>query len=82
MKTMYESYAVLEQLVNEERIYLDPAFSFGRVCRMLGVPRAGMDALLETELGMDGDSLFASLRAALPGRLERKYGLKCFFQDL
>ncbi len=82
METIHESYRLLETLVSVEKVYLDPCFTFGRVCRMLGVPRAEMDALLESELGLDGASLFASLRAALPERLERKYGLKCFFQDL
>ncbi len=82
MRTLEENYDLLEILVNEERIYLDPSFTFSRVCRMLGVPRARMDALLMRELGTDGASLFASLRAALPERLGRKYGLKCFFQDL
>ena len=75
-------YAVFEQLVNVERIFLDPEYPFERVCRMLGVPRAEMDALLLRELGTDGASLFASLRAALPERLERRYGLNCFFQEL
>jgi len=82
MGTIDESYAVLGRLVCEDMVYLDPGFSFGMLCRMLGVPRAEMDAMLERELGLDGDSLFASLRAAFPGHLERKYGLKCFFQDL
>jgi len=82
MKTTHECYRLLEILVDDEKVYLDPSFTFGRVCRMLGAPRAELDALLESELGLDGASLFASLRAALPERLERKYGLKCFFQDL
>ena len=82
MSTIDESYAVLEQLVNVERIFLDPDYPFGRVCWLLGVPRAEMDALLMRELGIDGASLFASLRAALPERLERRYGLNCFFQEL
>ena len=82
MRTLEECYDVLEKLVNVERIFLDPDYPFERVCRLLGVPRAEMDALLWRELGLDGDSLFASLRAALPERLERKYGLKCFFQEL
>ena len=82
MRTMDDSLAVFDQLVNEEKIFLDPSFPFERVCRLLGVPRGEMDALLERELGIDGASLFASLRAALPERLERKYGLNCFFQEL
>ena len=81
MRTLEENYAVFERLVDEEMIYLTPDYGFGRVCRMLGVARAEMDALLERELGLDGDALFASLRAALPERLERKYGLNCFFQE-
>ena len=81
MRTLDENYALLERLVDEEMIYLAPEFDFGRVCRLLGARRAEMDALLERELGLDGAGLFASMRAALPGRLERKYGLKCFFQD-
>ena len=81
MRTLDENYALLERLVDEEMIYLAPEFDFGRVCRLLGARRAEMDALLEHELGLDGAGLFASLRAALPGHLERKYGLKCFFQD-
>lgn len=82
MRTLDENYALLERLVNEERVYLDPMYDFGRVCRLLGVRRPEMDALLERELGLDGASLFAELRAALPERLERKYGLKCFFQEV
>jgi len=82
MSTIDESYAVLEQLVNVEKIFLDPDYPFDRVCRLLGVPRAEMDALLMRELGVDGAALFASLRAALPERLERRYGLNCFFQEL
>ncbi len=82
MRTLEENYALLERLVNDENIYLDPSFSFDRVCRLLGVKRRDMDSLLRRELGVDGDALFKSLRAALPERLERKYGLKCFFQEL
>lgn len=82
MRTLDENYALLERLVNEERIYLDPDYPFKRVCCLLGAAREDMDAMLLRELGLDGASLFASLRAALPERLERKYGLKCFFQEL
>lgn len=81
MRTLDENYAVFERLVDEEMIFLAPDYGFGRVCGLLGVPRAEMDALLERELGLGGDALFASLRAAFPERLERKYGLKCFFQE-
>ena len=82
MRTLEENYELLGQLVDVEKIYLDPSVPFERVCRMLGAPRADMDALLERELGLGGQELFVALRTALPERLERKYGLKCFFQDV
>ena len=82
MRTIEDNYALLERLVDEERIYLDPAFPFGRVCRLLGVRREEMDALLMAELGLGGEALFEALRAAFPERLERKYGLKVFFREL
>ena len=79
---MEDNYALLERLVDEERIYLDPSFPFGRVCRLLGVRREEMDELLTAELGLGGDALFEALRAAFPERLESKYGLKVFFREL
>ena len=82
MRTIEENYALLERLVDEERIYLDPSYTFGRVCRLLGARREEMDALLTAELGLGGEALFKALRAAFPERLERKYGLKIFFREL
>lgn len=82
MRTIDENYVLLEQLVNEEKIYLDPAFPYVRVCRLLGVGTREMDAVLERELGLCGDELFAALRGGFAAGLERKYGIKCFFQEV
>ena len=82
MRTIEENYRLLEQLVDEENIFLDPAFSFGRVCRLLGAVREEMDAKLKAEVGLAGEELFSALRAGFPEHLERKYGLRCFFQEL
>ena len=82
MRTIEENYRLLGQLVDRENIFLDPYFSFGRVCRLLGAERSGMDGLLIRELGLDGDGLFSALRAGFPAHIEAKYGLKCFFQEL
>ena len=82
MKSIEETYEVFGRLVAQENIWLDPAFTFIRVCRMLDVSPCEMNALLEKELGLDGDTLFESMRAGFGRRLEAEYGLKCFFQDL
>ena len=82
MRTFEENYALLGQLVCEERIYLDPRYDFGSVCRLLGAGRREMDARLESELGLDGDALFAELRASFPALLESRYGLQSFFPNL
>ena len=70
---------MLEQLVCQEKVYLNPAVSFGMLCRWIGVDRCVMDATLERELGMDGDAMLLHLRRSEPARLSRKYGIKCFF---
>jgi len=82
MRTIEESYSLLEQLVNEENIFLDPRFSFAMVCRMIGVGKDDLDAVLRKEVGLDGDGLFSALRAGFLTHLGGKYGLKCFFQEL
>ena len=82
MRTIEENYRLLERLVDEENIFLDPEFSFGRVCRLLGARRGEMDGKLKAEIGLEGDEFFSALREGFPDHLERKYGLRCFFQEL
>ena len=65
MRTLEENYDLLDRLVSDEKIYLDPSFPFERVCRLLGVRRRDMDALLQRELGLDGDTLFKSFEVFL-----------------
>lgn len=82
MRTIEENYRLLERLVDEENIFLDPEFSFGRVCRLLGARRGEMDGKLKAEIGLEGDEFFSALREGFPDHLERKYCLRCFFQEL
>lgn len=79
MRTLEDSYDLLEKLVDEERIYMDPAVSFHRLCVWICAPEKDLDSLLRSELGVGGDELLALLREGVPGRLERKYGITCFF---
>lgn len=79
MRTLQENYALLGHLILDEKVYLDPTVSFTSICRAMGAPARELDALLEAELGMDGESVLRQLRAQEPAYLARKYGLKCFF---
>lgn len=63
------------RLVTEERLYIDPAFSFPAACRWLGVSPHELDLLLEKELGFSGEALLAHFRAQLETRLREQYGL-------
>lgn len=76
MKQIENSYTILEQLMNEEHIFLNPRISFSMICSWLGADRKEMDALLRTELGLDGNGLLRRLRRSVPERLERKYGIR------
>lgn len=82
MRTFEDSYELFGRLVADENIFLDPAFSFERTCRMVGVGRAEMDEVLQRELGLGGDELFGALRAGFRDRLRIKYALKCFFGEV
>ncbi|MDO5442968.1 MAG: hypothetical protein Q4G10_04800 [Bacteroidia bacterium] len=75
MKRIEHSYSILEMLLNEEHIFLNPRVSFSMICSWIGSDRSEMDDLLREELGLDGDELLLRLRNSVPDRLERKYSI-------
>lgn len=75
MDTLMSKYALLERLLNEEKIYLDRELAFSRVCGWLVVPELPMDALLRQELGLGGEELLSALRAGEAERLKLIYGI-------
>lgn len=76
MKTLDEHYSLLETLLDEEHLFLNPGLSFATVCGWIGADADEMNRKLESELGFDGEGLLAELRKSMPERLERKYGIK------
>ena len=75
MKTFEEQYALLEQLLDEEKIYLVKGVSFADLCLALGADRQEMDAHIKQELGMDGEALMETFRQRDCERWEAQYGL-------
>jgi len=77
MKTdsILSAYNQFCRLLSEERLYIDPAFSFSAACRWIGVSPASLNRLLEAELGYSGDALIAHFRSQLSARLRDTYGL-------
>lgn len=79
MRTLEDSYDLLEKLVNEERIYMDPGVTFHGICVLMDAPEGDLDRLLRSELGVGGDGLLTRLRQGVAERMKRKYGLTFFF---
>lgn len=79
MDTIENAYSVMEKLMDEDKVYLNPRVSFRKVCRWLGVPVRDLDGMVRSELGVGGGELMARFRASEPGRLSRKYGIRCHF---
>lgn len=79
MDTIEQAYSVMEKLMDDEKVYMDPGISFRMVCSWLGVPARVLDAMVRRELGMGGDEMMARFRASEPSRLSRKYGINCNF---
>lgn len=75
MEKIENSYCLLERLLNEEHLFLNPRVSFSMICTWLDADRKEMDGLLREELGIGGDELLRRLRCSVPERLERKYGI-------
>ena len=75
MKLIENSYSILIELLNDEHLFLNPRVSFSMICSWLDVSRREMDMHLHAELGLNGDELLRRLRASVPERLERKYGI-------
>ena len=63
------------RLLTQERLYIDPAFSFSSACRWIGASPAELNLQLENELGFSGEALIAHFRAQLSTRLRDVYGL-------
>lgn len=75
MEQIENSYRVLEQLLNDEHVFLNPRVSFSMICSWLKTDTKEMDVFLMNELGLGGDELLRRLRGSVPERLERKYGI-------
>lgn len=73
--TLPTSYDLFCRLLTEERLYIDPSFSFSAACRWIGADPAELDLLLEKELGYSGEALIGHFRAQLAARLRDVYGL-------
>ena len=48
---MEEYYDIFAELLEEERVYMDPGLTFDSICRWIGVSRADFDMYLMSETG-------------------------------
>ncbi|MBR1575123.1 MAG: hypothetical protein IJ654_01600 [Bacteroidales bacterium] len=62
MFTWDHTFRRFAALMDEEKIWLDPAVSFRRICRGLGVSARSFDRFLNAELGFHGDEILHNYR--------------------
>lgn len=79
MCAMEKAYAVFGRLMCEDKVYLDRALTFPRICEWLDVKPEALDEVLLSELGYDGAGLLAAYREQEASYLSEKYGLNVFF---
>lgn len=75
MKTPAECISILEMLLDEEHLFLNPDITFSVLCSWMEVPEQEMNSFLGRELGVCGDELLSALRLSMKERLGRKYGV-------
>ncbi|MBQ9185431.1 MAG: hypothetical protein IJ151_06125 [Bacteroidales bacterium] len=66
---------VLLRMVNEDHIYLCPAFDFYTVCKLLEVAPEAMDESLSNTIGHDGNTLFRLMKSGYISYIGKKYCL-------
>ena len=62
MFTFDKPFAEFAQMMDNEKIWLDPSVSFASICRRLGVSRHRFDRFLQKDLGFRGEEILAVYR--------------------
>ncbi|MCQ2148740.1 MAG: hypothetical protein MJY45_00060 [Bacteroidales bacterium] len=75
MTNLEQKAAVLEQLLEKEKIFMNPLLTFGDVCRWLGADEVEMNRYLSDELGYDGEGILSAYRKMAVERLREEYGI-------
>lgn len=52
MRTLEENYDILEKLLDDEKVFMNPAVTFADICGWLGARKCDMDGLVMRELGL------------------------------
>ena len=72
---MEKFYDLFAELLEEERVYMDPGLTFGSICRWMGVREADFDRYLMSETGCGGSDILKAYRGAVPLHFREKYGI-------
>ena len=68
-----EQYALLTRLLLEDKVCLDSALTFRKVCSWLGADPEALDDYVNQQLGLDGQGLMRHYRRQELIRLREKY---------
>jgi hypothetical protein len=67
-------FAAFEQMMDEDKIYIDPRVDFRKICYMAGTRPEVLDRILSRELGMKGSEILSVYRSQYQDMLLKKYG--------
>ena len=71
-----EKLKLFYDLMEEEKVYMDPSLSFDRICSWMDVVPDDMDSYLMYFLGYTGDDILKVYRGEIALHFIEKYGIK------
>lgn len=72
---MENYFKIFSDLMDEEKVYMDPSLTFADICRWMGVRSRDMDRWLMGELGFSGSDILKAYRGAASSYFWKKYGI-------
>ncbi len=71
-----EKFKLFYDLMEEEKVYMDPSLSFDRICLWMDVVPDDMDSYLMSFLGYKGDDILKAYRGETALHFIEKYKIK------
>lgn len=76
MDNYKEHFGLFSALLEKERIYMDPALTFGTVCKWIHADKESLDRYIMEETGYSGDDILKAYRGSIASHFMKKYGIE------
>ncbi len=71
-----EKFLIFGNLLENEKVYMDPGLTFENICSWLGVEEEEFDAYLIGTIGYAGSDILKAYRDSTASCFMEKYGIK------